>query len=68
MSRFQLMHAYIHGLFNKYIKRYGYGGFIIYNNKKYIIQGSGDEPKYAKMRNVGEKLWQVKKLLKRPLN
>jgi len=45
-------YAYVHGNFNNYTKYYGYGGFIMHNNKKYIIQGKGNEPNLVEMRNI----------------
>ena len=60
-------YAYIDGSFNKYRKIYGYGGYIIYNNQKYIIQGSGNEEKYAKMRNVGGEILASKETIKKAI-
>ena len=45
-------YAYVDGSFNKFTKYYGYGGFIMHNNQKYIIQGKGNEPNLVEMRNV----------------
>ena len=45
-------YAYIDGSFNNFSKYYGYGGFIMHNNKKYIIQGKGNESNLVEMRSV----------------
>ena len=45
-------YAYVDGSFNKFTKYYGYGGFIMHNNQKYIIQGKGNDPNLVEMRNV----------------
>ena len=45
-------YAYVDGSFNKFTKYYGYGGFIMHKNQKYIIQGKGNEPNLVEMRNV----------------
>ena len=34
-------YAYVDGSFNIVTGVYGYGGFLVYNNEKYIITGSG---------------------------
>ena len=45
-------YAYVDGSFNIFTKYYGYGGFIMHNNQKYIIQGKGNDPNLVEMRNV----------------
>ena len=45
-------YAYIHGNFNNNTKYYGYGGFIMHKNQKYIIKGKGNESNLVEMRNV----------------
>jgi ribonuclease HI len=45
-------YAYVDGSFNIFTKYYGYGGFIMHNNQKYIIQGKGNAPNLVEMRNV----------------
>ena len=45
-------YAYVDGSFNKSTKYYGYGGFIMHNNQKYIIQGKGNDPDLVEMRNI----------------
>lgn len=55
-------YAFIDGSFNPATAVYGCGGFLIdHLGKKHIIQGSGDDQKMAKMRNVaGEILGAIK--------
>lgn len=45
-------HAFVDGSFNVATGVYGYGGFLVNNSEKYIIQGCGDDPDMASMRNV----------------
>ena len=45
-------YAYVDGSFNIVTGVYGYGGFLVYNNEKYIITGSGSDSEMALMRNV----------------
>lgn len=55
-------YAFIDGSFNPATAVYGFGGFLIdHLGKKHIIQGSGNDQKMAKMRNVaGEILGAMK--------
>ena len=48
----QTAYAFVDGSYNIATKVYGYGGFLVANGKKYVLQGSGDEPEMASMRNV----------------
>ena len=45
-------YAFVDGSFNIATSVYGYGGFLVANGEKYILQGSGDEEEMASMRNV----------------
>ena len=45
-------YAFVDGSFNSATSVYGYGGFLVYNNEKYIITGSGSDSEMASMRNV----------------
>ncbi len=45
-------YAFVDGSYNDATKVYGYGGFLCYDGKKYIVQGSGNETEMATMRNV----------------
>lgn len=46
------IYAFVDGSYNVETKVYGYGGFLIYNGEKEILQGAGDEEEMASMRNV----------------
>ncbi len=45
-------YAFVDGSYNVATNVYGYGGFLVANGEKYILQGSGDEQEMASMRNV----------------
>jgi ribonuclease HI len=45
-------YAFVDGSFNPVTGVYGYGGFLIANGEKYILQGAGEEEEMATMRNV----------------
>lgn len=45
-------YAFVDGSYNVVTGVYGYGGFLIVNGVKHILQGSGDEAEMASMRNV----------------
>ena len=60
-------YAYIDGSFNKFTKIYGYGGFIMHNNEKYIIQGSGNDPEMATMRNVAGEIIACQETIKKAI-
>lgn len=45
-------YAFVDGSYNVATRVYGYGGFLIADGEKYILQGSGDEVEMASMRNV----------------
>lgn len=47
-----LPYAFVDGSINTYTGVYGYGGFIHHDDKYYLIQGTGNNPKYASNRNV----------------
>lgn len=52
--------AFVDGSYNQITKVYGYGGFLQYEGKKIILQGSGSDEEMASMRNVaGEVLGSV---------
>lgn len=46
------VYAFVDGSYNVATKVYGYGGFLIHNGEKEILQGAGDEEEMASMRNV----------------
>lgn len=45
-------YAFVDGSYNKITNVYGYGGFLIANGEKYVLQGSGNEPELVEMNNV----------------
>ncbi len=45
-------YAFVDGSYNAATRVYGYGGFLVCNGKKHVIQGCGDDEETASMRNV----------------
>lgn len=45
-------YAFVDGSYNVATCVYGYGGFLVVDGEKYILQGSGNEEEMASMRNV----------------
>lgn len=45
-------YAFVDGSFCEATGTYGYGGFLVVKDDKYILQGSGNEEEMASMRNV----------------
>lgn len=45
-------YAFVDGSYNVATNVYGYGGFLVVDGEKYILQGSGSEEEMASMRNV----------------
>lgn len=45
-------YAFVDGSYNIATKVYGYGGFLVANGEKYVLQGSGNDKEMASMRNV----------------
>ena len=60
-------YAYIDGSFNKKTKVYGYGGFIMHNNQKYIVKGSGNKDYLVKMRNVAGEILACQEVTKKAI-
>ena len=46
------VYAFVDGSYNIATKVYGYGGFLIHNGEKEVLQGSGKDAEMASMRNV----------------
>lgn len=46
------VYAFVDGSFHAGEKVYGYGGFLVHHGNKEVLQGSGNEPEMASMRNV----------------
>ncbi|MBO5069489.1 MAG: ribonuclease H family protein [Roseburia sp.] len=45
-------YAFVDGSYNVATKVYGYGGFLIHDGRKEVLQGSGTDEEMASMRNV----------------
>ncbi|MBP3677637.1 MAG: ribonuclease H family protein [Agathobacter sp.] len=45
-------YAFVDGSYNVATGVYGYGGFLVADGEKHILQGAGDEEEMASMRNV----------------
>jgi len=45
-------YAFVDGSYNASTAVYGYGGFLVTDGVKHLIQGSGDDAEMASMRNV----------------
>lgn len=45
-------YAYVDGSFNATTNTYGFGGFLAVGDHEYVLQGKGNDPKRASMRNV----------------
>lgn len=46
------IYAFVDGSYNAATGVYGFGGFLMRGDEKYILQGSGNDPEMASMRNV----------------
>ncbi len=47
-----LPYAFVDGSYNIATKVYGYGGFLVHDGVREVLQGHGDDPEMASMRNV----------------
>lgn len=45
-------YAYVDGSFNAATNTYGFGGFLVAHDREYILQGSGNNPARANIRNI----------------
>ena len=45
-------YAFVDGSYNSVTEVYGYGGFVVADGKRYVVQGNGNDPEMASMRNV----------------
>ena len=45
-------YAFVDGSFNSRTKTYGYGGFLVHDETREVLAGSGNDPELASMRNV----------------
>ena len=47
-----IVYAFVDGSYNSATQVYGYGGFLMDHGERYVLQGHGDDPEMASMRNV----------------
>ena len=52
-------YAFVDGSYNIATKVYGYGGFLMADGKKEVLQGSGSEEEMASMRNVAGEVLEI---------
>ena len=45
-------YAFVDGSFNSATSVYGFGGFLVTHEERYVIRGNGNDPQMASMRNV----------------
>ena len=45
-------YAFVDGSYNIATDVYGYGGFLVADGQRHVLQGSGDEPEMAAMNNI----------------
>lgn len=45
-------YAFVDGSFNSKTSVYGFGGFLVTHEERYVISGNGNDPQMASMRNV----------------
>ena len=45
-------YAFVDGSFNSVTKVYGYGGFLIADGQRYVLQDAGNKPELVEMNNV----------------
>ncbi len=61
------VYAFVDGSFNSATKVYGYGGFLVHDGKKEVLQGSGCETEMASMRNVAGEILGAMAAVKRAI-
>ena len=61
------VYAFVDGSFNSATKVYGYGGFLVHDGKKEVLQGSGCEVEMASMRNVAGEILGAMAAVKRAI-
>ena len=55
--------SYISSCFDNKNIYYGYGGFILNNNQKYIVKGIGKDDIYSKIENIGGEIVACQKII-----
>lgn len=46
------VYAFVDGSYNAVTKVYGYGGFLVCDDKRFVLKGNGDDAEMSAMRNV----------------
>ena len=62
------IYAFVDGSYNIATKVYGYGGFLIHNGEKEVLQGSGNDAEMASMRNVSGEILGAMAAVKRAID
>lgn len=60
-------YAFVDGSFNKATHTYGYGGFLVTDNEKYVLQGADDDAEMATMRNVAGEIKGAEAVVKKAI-
>ena len=50
-------YAFVDGSYNAATGVFGYGGFVVADGQKHVVQGSGSDPELASMRNVAGEIF-----------
>lgn len=58
-------YAFVDGSFNNFTQTYGYGGFLVTDNEKYVLQGADNDAEMATMRNVAGEIKGAEAAVKR---
>ena len=61
------VYAFVDGSYNIATKVYGYGGFLIHDGAKEVLQGSGSDAEMASMRNVSGEILGAMAAVKRAI-
>lgn len=62
------VYAFVDGSFNQKTHVYGYGGFLVHDGVKEVLQGSGKDADMASMRNVAGEVLGSMAAIEKPLN
>ena len=60
-------YAFVDGSYNQITKTYGFGGFLVHDGEKEILQGKGKDPEMAAMRNVAGEILGSEAAIKKAL-
>ena len=61
-------YAFVDGSFNPSTNVYGYGGFLVNNGETFLLQGSGNDPDMASMRNISGEILGAKAAMEEAIN